>query len=64
MLTSPRLRGKGSRGERDGSRVIREGANPEGGARERQAWEKAPREVGTHERRLIEGGKRAAVEFD
>lgn len=44
--------------------MIRVGAKGEGGERERATWEKEVREVGVTERRVVEGGKRGAVELD
>lgn len=64
VLTRPRFSGKGRRGEREGSSVMSVGAKGEGGERERATWEKEEREVGVTERRLVEAGKRGAVELD
>ena len=36
----------------------------DGGERERQVWEKAAREVGMAERRVVDGGMRAEVVLD
>ena len=60
----PRLRGKGKRGERDGSRGIKVGAKGEGGATERAMWEKEERVRGETERSVVWGGYRCAVELD
>jgi hypothetical protein len=63
VLTSPRLSGKGRRGERDGSMVMRDGEKAEGAERERQTCEKALADVGMTESRFKLGGSSSAVPF-
>jgi hypothetical protein len=50
----PRLRGKGKRGEIDGSRVIRVGECAEGGDKERATWENEVSVVGETESKVVD----------